>query len=508
MPAGGPEGLQYTGAHVSALVASFSRLRDAGATRPLIHLPVPGRSLTTEDVWQAHCAESALLRRMGLGRGDLLVTAVGNRPSAVSLLLAARGLDVALLAVDRGATPAEISDLCRRFGAAAVVAPVEQAAGLGTLAGAVSDGCVLVACADDRRAASGTYDGVAILKLTSGSTGAAKATRTTEPQLVADSEQIVAAMGIGPDDTQIAVIPLSHAYGLSVILVPLLLQGTPIVLRDAFVPHQLPDDARRFAARTFAGVPYMFEYFLGNPPDGGWPATLGRLISAGAPLPAETVRGFLAEFGTKIHSFYGASESGGISYDDEGGGDSASTVGHPLPGVTITLRPEHGLPSGTGRVHVRSGAVSAGYVGGGEGEEFSDGGFLTGDYGKFDARGRLVLTGRVSSFINVAGRKVHPADVEAVLRSMPGIRDVRVVAAPDAQRGQQVAACIVPERPEAVVSTMAIRRFCAGRLASHKIPRVIVTLDRLPLTARGKLDTRAIDDAVRAAIVKFPEQLC
>ena len=112
------------------------------------------------------------------------------------------------------------------------------------------------------------------MKLTSGSTGHPKAARTTEAQLIVDSEQIVQAMGIGPDDTQIAVVPLSHAYGLSVILVPTLLQGTAMVLRESFVPHQLPADARSYDARTFAGVPFMFEYFMANPPADGWPPGL------------------------------------------------------------------------------------------------------------------------------------------------------------------------------------------------------------------------------------------
>ena len=89
-----------------------------------------------------------------------------------------------------------------------------------------------------------------------------------------------------------------------------------MVLRESFVPHQLPADAGCFDATTFPGVPFMFEYFIANPPETGWPRGLRRLISAGARLPVETVRGFFDRFGVKIHSFYGASESGGISYDD------------------------------------------------------------------------------------------------------------------------------------------------------------------------------------------------
>ena len=95
-----------------------------------------------------------------------------------------------------------------------------------------------------------------------------------------------------------------------------------------------------------------------------------------------------------------------------------------------------------------------------------------------------------------------------MLRTMPGIRDVRVVAASDPQRGEQVAACIVAPPGERPPSVVAVRRHCSARLTAFKIPRLVVVLDAMPMTARGKVDRRALDDAVRAAIAGFPEQLC
>lgn len=498
------ERLQYTCALVSALVASFTRLLDAHPTRQLIHLPAQGQSLTVEDIWRARSEQLDALRACGLQAGQLLLVAVGNRPSAVSLFLAARALDLAVVAVDAGATATEVAELCERYGVAAVAAAVEHAAELGTLRATLGDQCALLT-RDGERA---TYTGVALLKLTSGSTGLPKAARISDAQLIADSRQIAAGMQIGPDDTQIAVIPLSHAYGLSVILVPLIVQGTAMVLRESFVPHQLPADARTYRATTFPGVPFMFDYFLGNPPPDGWPDTLRTLISAGARLPGETVRDFHQRYGVKIHSFYGASEAGGISYDRSDDVTVLDTVGWPLPDVTITLRDDPEAPAGCGRVHVQALGVAGGYVGGGDGDEFTADGFLTGDFGRFDDAGRLVLTGRASSFINVAGKKVQPADVEETLRQMPGVLDVRVLGAADPQRGEQVAACIVAERGERRPTTLAVRRFCSARLAPFKIPRVVVFLDAMPLTARGKVDRRALDDAVRATIAGFPEQLC
>ncbi len=137
---------------------------------------------------------------------------------------------------------------------------------------------------------------------------------------------------------------------------------------------------------------------------------------------------FMQRFGVKVHAFYGTTEGGGITYDDSDDPAIADTVGRPIDGVTVSLRPEADVPGG--RVHIRSAGVSAGYVGADQGD-FQDDGFLAGDYGTMDADGRLTLGGRVSSFINVAGRKVQPAEVEAVLREMPAVIDVRVVGARD-----------------------------------------------------------------------------
>ena len=512
--------LQYTFEPVSPLVESFRRLLASGPARSLLHLPATHRSLTALDLWDASSRVTHALELCGVGRGSLVVSAVGNRPMCIALVLATRRLEATLLAVDSGTTAAELRDICEQFGASAIVAPVDLAPAVGEFAARLEAGIVLVTPLLPART---NYADAAVLKLTSGSTGVPKAARATEAQLVADSRHIIEGMSIAADDTQIGVIPMSHAYGFSVVLMPLLLQGTPVVLRDSFVPHQLPSDAGTYGARMFAGVPFMFEYFLANPPAGGWPPTVRKLVSAGARLQVPTVAGFLEQFGVKIHSFYGTTESGGIAYDDSDDLSGSDTVGRPLPGVTIRLRSDDETAGGddktvgrvplnpasptVGRVHVLSDAVADGYVGDHD-DEFASGRFLTGDYGTLDADGRLRLTGRASSFINVAGKKVRPEEVEEVLRTMPGIRDVRVVAASDPQRGEQVAACIVAPPGERPPSVVAVRRHCSARLTAFKIPRVVVVLDAMPMTARGKVDRRALDDAVRAAIAGFPEQLC
>jgi acyl-CoA synthetase (AMP-forming)/AMP-acid ligase II len=128
--------------------------------------------------------------------------------------------------------------------------------------------------------------------------------------------------------------------------------------------------------------------------------------------------------------------------------------------------------------------------------EFREGGFLTGDLGYFNSGGQLVLTGRASPLVNVAGRKVDPAEVERTLLALPEIADARVLGMPCAQRGQQVVAFII--RRDAALSPIAIRQRCASTLSTHKIPRRFVFLDRFPVDARGKIDRRALEALVAA----------
>lgn len=473
----------------SEIVERFAALDRDAPDRPLVHLP-GRRSVTTADLHTAAAGYRARLERSGYTEGRLVISAAGNRPEAIALWLACRAADIPMMLVDASTTPSELGALASRFGAAlAVVAG--DAARFSTV-GAVEPfppGLIALRLPD---AMPARYPGAAVLKLTSGSTGLPRATFTTEQQVLADARHVIAAMDIPPDACQLAAIPLSHAYGFGNLVMPLILQGTPIVLRDGFVPHRFLGDVTAFDVRIFPGVPFMFERLAAQVAGQAWPQRLGRLISAGARLEPSSAREFLRRFRVKIHSFYGTSETGGIAFDDSDDVPYEAAVGRPLPGVTISLRPEDGAPPGGGRVHVAGEAVSSGYADrDGPDEGFEGGGFLTGDLGRFDGRGHLVLTGRASSFINVAGRKVQPGEIEQVLRAMPGITDVHVVGVPDPVRGQVVVACYVAS--DADPGPLAIRQFCAARLAPYKIPRGYVPLAALPLTPRGKIDRRLIE---------------
>jgi long-chain acyl-CoA synthetase len=479
----------------SEIVERFNRIWRDSPGRPLVYVPATRTTVTADDLAELASRQRTQFTALGIGPDDLVLAVTGNRAASLSLWLACRQLGIAVMPVDGGTPPAELHTLAERFGGTVAIAPSgSPLESLGNVAAFPEHlSAINIAGVTPK---PDLHRGAAALKLTSGSTGLPKATFTLESQLIDDSIHITEAMGIRPGDCQLAVIPLSHAYGLGNLAIPVLLQGTAIVLREAFVPQQVLSDGLTYNVRLFPGVPFMFAHLATHVDSPLWPRTLDTLISAGAPLQPATAAIFAEKFGIKIHCFYGTSETGGIAFDDSQDLDGQPSVGRALPGVTITLRPGEGAPADGGRVHVASSAVSSGYTGleNTAGHGFVDGGFLTGDFGRFDSRCRLMLIGRASSFINVAGKKVQPEEVEQVLRSMPGIDDVRVLGAEDSARGQQVVACIVAH---ADLSAAEIRHFCSARLATHKVPRSVVRLPCIPLTERGKTDRAKLEALVR-----------
>jgi long-chain acyl-CoA synthetase len=306
-----------------------------------------------------------------------------------------------------------------------------------------------------------------LLKITSGSTGMPRALPFTHAQILADGRQVCRAMGIIPGDLNLAVIPLGHSYGLGNLVVPLLAQGTPLVCASAPMPHALAADCARWRPTVFPAVPALLRALAASDIAIDALRSLRLVISAGAPLPAETAHAFFAKTGHSPQVFYGTSETGGITFDRDGEATrEGRSVGTPLAGVRLRV--------GRGRRFV----VASAAVGG-------RGQFSPADHAELDVHGELVLLGRAGRMVKIAGRRLDLTEVEAALRRVPGVRDA--LAAPHPARPDELAAALATDLPANVVRS-ALRE----RLAAWKIPRLIIVLPSFPLTARGKTDTRAL----------------
>src|SRR5438132_1820743 len=168
-----------------------------------------------------------------------------------------------------------------------------------------------------------------LLKLTSGTTAAPRAIRFRSEQLLADCDQICETMGISDVDLNFGVIPISHSYGFSNLLTPLITRGVPMVLSQDRTPRAVLDDLAKTNATVFPGTPIFYQAFCEMEKVPSLPK-LRLCIAAGAPLPIVIAQRFRQKFGLPIHSFYGASERGGICYDLEAKNEIEGFVEPPM----------------------------------------------------------------------------------------------------------------------------------------------------------------------------------
>jgi acyl-CoA synthetase (AMP-forming)/AMP-acid ligase II len=326
----------------------------------------------------------------------------------------------------------------------------------------------------------------ALLKLTSGTTAAPRAIRFRSEQLLADCDQICDTMGISDVDLNFGVIPISHSYGFSNLLTPLIARGVSLVLSQDRTPRAVLEDLARTNATVFPGTPIFYQAFcdMENVP----PLPKLRLcISAGAPLPVATAKKFREKFGLPIHSFYGASECGGICYDREAKNEIEGFVGTPMKDVDLELIDPNAQSS---QARVRSVAAGDGYFPDVEEEKLSNGIFVPDDLLARHGSG-FKIVGRISDVINVAGKKVNPAEIEERLLHFPGVRQAVAFGRPAGAglRNEEVAACVVAD---ASLTENELLEFCRRGLSAWQVPKRIFIVDSIPASERGKISRREL----------------
>jgi long-chain acyl-CoA synthetase len=477
------------------IVSAFDALGRRAASAPLLIAPQRSGAIagtiagtivaTVGDVDGLARAVWGVLavRPGGFAPGEVVALAACNGPGLLGALLALLRAGLPALLLDAQAPEAESLRSARSLGAATLLR---------------CRSCWPTGEADFALAATGApgtaplrLPGISILKLTSGSTGTPRGIATPAAALVADDAALAASMGLRPDDRLLAAVPMSHSYGLSSLVLPALLRGTPLVLpeeNDLLAPFAAAEAA---GATIFPTVPAYVEALLGLSHPPAWPAALRLVITAGAPLKPAVARRFREVFGLPLHVFYGASECGGICYDREGGAGERGTVGTPVEGVEITLVPcsrdTASNPAGAGQITVRSPAVARGYVPGAD-PRLAGGSFLASDFAAWQ-NGELVLHGRLDDLINVKGKKVDPREVETVLAGLAGVGEVAVLGVPG--RGSEVVRAVIACR-SGELSPEQVLRWCRDHLAAHKVPRSVILVPALPRTSRGKLDRPAL----------------
>jgi len=390
--------------------------------------------------------------------GDCIIAAIGNDPSWPAFLLACWDLALVVVPIEADLQAAQLQSILQ----------FTQAQGLVQVAGIQRLDCPPIHWEGPRPD---------LLKITSGTTGAPRAVRFRESQLLADCRNICETMGIRPNDVNFGVIPFSHSYGFSNLIAPLLYQGTALVCSTDRMPRAVYSHLRNCRATVFPGTPALFQA-LSSLSDVSSPASIRLCISAGAPLASEISRQFHSRYGLKIHSFYGSSECGGIAYDrSEDPERPSGFVGTPVNGVEV-------IKIDDDRIAVRGANVADGYFPVSDIDVLDGMQFVPGDIIEWSGLG-LRLIGRVSDFVNIAGKKVHPAIIEEHLRKLPGVIDAIVFGIPSATRNEELVAYVVASN---AVSRQLLESHCRDGLSSWQVPREFQIVAELPFNQRGKIN--------------------
>jgi acyl-CoA synthetase (AMP-forming)/AMP-acid ligase II len=342
---------------------------------------------------------------------------------------------------------------------------------------------------DNTEAEFATASDIAILLLTSGTSGTQKIVPITQRQFFLTRQRHINRLKITDTDRFLHILPYYHAMGLGTPLTGTLLAGGTVICTKDFLPSDFLPLLRIYRPTWYSAGPAIHQAILRElkkvPPKELEGNSLRGILSGSAHLSTTTHQDLKTFLGVPVSEIFASSETGLISINMP---PREGSVGIPVIEY-LTIRDEDGrvLRNGeTGEIVVKGETVFYGYEGAPEENEaaFTDGWFRTGDMGYIDDDGYLFLTGRKKELINKGGEKISPVEIDTVLCSHPRVRDAMAFPVSDPALGEDVAAMVVPADER--VTEADLRYYLLDRLTPFKIPRRIVFVDTIPKTSTGK----------------------
>jgi len=319
---------------------------------------------------------------------------------------------------------------------------------------------------------------IALVLHTSGTTGRPKAVPLTHRNLTRTMKNIQATYNLTAADRTMLVMPLFHVHGLLAGLLAPLYSGGSVIVPLKFSAHDFWSDFITHKANWYTAVPTIHQILLKNPPPNPKP-NIRFIRSCSSPLSPTTFHLLESTYNAPVLEAYAMTEA------------AHQMTSNPLPpakrlpgsvglgqGVEIAILDAAGneLPQGTeGEISIRGENVTKGYLNNPSANESSftkSGFFRTGDQGKKDKDGYVIITGRIKELINKGGEKISPIELDNVLARHPKVGEAVSFAIPDEMYGQEVAVAIVP-KPGQTITEKELKDWVNEKLAKFKVPKKV-----------------------------------
>jgi long-chain acyl-CoA synthetase len=338
----------------------------------------------------------------------------------------------------------------------------------------------------------------AVLLYTSGTTGRPKTVALSEGNIVSNIHGCCEGTGFDSNQVMLAILPLFHAYGLTVTILLPLMTGSTVVIAERFAPRTVLNLIEQHRVTCVVAVPSQYRVLALDPTPCD-ASSLWLCIGGAERLPDTTEREFTAKFGRPVLPGYGATEVSPVVSLNVPNTNRPASVGKPLPGIAVTIRSDDGgvCPLGEiGEVCVEGPNVMLGYLNDPEAtaKKIRNGVLYTGDKGFFDTDGYLYISGRADEMVKVGGEKIYPVELENAIERIAGVEEVAIVALPDERHGLRLHA-FVQRMPGAQLDEASLRAACREVLEPYKIPRSFTFVESMPRTITGKTDKRSLATA-------------